>query len=620
MKKLMLHRFLIVGSTAIALLAGTTIARAQVIIDNLKATTTGTWTKSTFKGGFYASNYYFSPQSAAGSTVKWCATLPEAGKYSVEIHLPDGDATRSKSIPVSVEHADGQTARGKTTVYVDATKPSGWQPLATQIFSEKIPSCVTATNPGRGWAIADAIRFTLIQAQPSFTVTNTEKQKILGLGVELQLDSINSGNLGTSSELSAIPLDLNPSERTRLYKDLLSGFRYARIAMGLYYRGLDAEEKTIGPRYPSQLTDLVELMKESGMEGLAPEYWSPAPYWKKNRDYLVGPLRQFDDKFLGEFGDNVVKELKQFTDAGLKISMWGLQNEYPADQPRYAQALYNGTQYLAAFKAVAPKVAAAFPNVMIHATSQNGQSGAAGIKLRSDPEALKYVNAWTWHHVGTDSEKQRGESANSIAKNAVGRPVFNNEFEYLSGGTSEPRMINTAQSIMNWMNNIDAPSFFWLHAGKPNGNSEAEGYALSIWRKPTDLNFSSRPNLKNGHFEYVDYNYNALAGFLAYLPWDSTRHEILESSPTGDQRVLSWKTPAGKMAFAVTNRSGKPYEYVLNMPKPVRLTGHQYDKTPRGQIQADGTGQYLGKTLETRTSQVFAMKIPSMAIQFWTEN
>ena len=69
------------------------------------------------------------------------------------------------------------------------------------------------------------------------------RQIIKGLGFEIQSDSIASGNKGLPEEMSGVPHDLVPSERERFYNEMLHGFRYCRLAGGLFWRGLDADQK-----------------------------------------------------------------------------------------------------------------------------------------------------------------------------------------------------------------------------------------------------------------------------------------------------------------------------------------------------------------------------------------
>jgi hypothetical protein len=583
-------------------------ARADVVVDNDAATLTGTWTPSTFQTNYYGSNYLVA--ASTGASAVWQPNLPSAGLYNVYYYLPDGTSDRTAKAHFRIDYQGGSK-----TYSVNERRDGGkWVWLDAVNFAQGTTGKVTLTDPGgQGFVIADAVKFVPANV---FTVTNTAKQTILGLGVEIQNDSISSGNAGLPTQVEGIPHDLVPEERTRLYKDLLAGFRYARLAMGLYYRGLSAE-RTIGPRYPTQNADLAELIAQSGMEGVAAEYWSPAPGWKTNNEYgNGGRLKSFGPEFLGRFGDNVVAELQQLQNNGIPVVMWGLQNE-PLQSAPYSSMLYSRSQYYQTFKVVAPKVRAAFPNVLIHGNSQDGQHelGNGVGPIASDPVTLSYLDAWTWHAIGTDSSTQMKAQTNT-----AGKMVFNNEFEYLRDGTSPERMLNTAQSLMNWMTFSDSPTWFWLHALKPAGDSVADGYGLGVWRLPTDGDTTHWPNVQAGHWDYISNNYNAVAGFLSYMPWNSVRYAVTERVVSGDQRVMAWKTPEGKLVFAVTNRTGLPTGYRVSLPASKNFSGYLFDSTHRNQSQADGTGQYKGKPLGPKSGSTLDIVIPNLGIQFWVEN
>ena len=96
------------------------------------------------------------------------------------------------------------------------------------------------------------------------------KQTIRGLGFEIQSDSIGSDNLGLPEKVVAVPHDLDPAERKRFYSEMLSGFRYCRLAMGLYLRGTDPDQKQVIERYPGQMRDLKEMQDAARIEGFAP--------------------------------------------------------------------------------------------------------------------------------------------------------------------------------------------------------------------------------------------------------------------------------------------------------------------------------------------------------------
>ena len=169
------------------------------------------------------------------------------------------------------------------------------------------------------------------------------RQTIEGIGFEIQADSIGSGtNPAVGSKISGVPHDLVASERLRLNRDMLRGFRTCRLALGLYVRGLDAQQQHIVQRWPTQMAELVEMQAGSGIEGFDVEYWSAAPYWK-------GPKQAFscsagDSKyprwstknasFVGAWSDAMQQDAVYLQKHGLKLAMWGLQNE-PSNCPVY---------------------------------------------------------------------------------------------------------------------------------------------------------------------------------------------------------------------------------------------------------------------------------------------
>jgi hypothetical protein len=142
-------------------------------------------------------------------------------------------------------------------------------------------------------------------AETRFSVQNRKKQVIHGIGFEIQSDGIGSGNKGLTEEAVGIPHDLVPGERARLYKEMLTGFRYCRLAGGLYLRGTDAAQMYLQPRWPEQFAELREMFHEARLEGASFEYWSPLPYWKANRRYVgnaTHPMQRDPENVLRCYG------------------------------------------------------------------------------------------------------------------------------------------------------------------------------------------------------------------------------------------------------------------------------------------------------------------------------
>jgi O-glycosyl hydrolase len=246
----------------------------------------------------------------------------------------------------------------------------------------------------------------------TFTVhTAQTAQVILGLGFEIQSDSIGSGNHGLPESNTSVPWDLVPSERERFYSEMLTGFRYCRLALGLYFRGLTPDNKSIVERWPGQAAVLAEMATKSGLEGFAVEYWSPAPGWKSTGSYIDGTLVGFDEATLADFAAHTAGDVEYLAANGLNVVLWGLQNEPPVGPSNciYSCCGYSGTQYYQAFNATARAVKAVSPKTLIHATSWSGPLYSS--ELAHDPSARALVDLWTVHCVGCDSDVQIQQAA-----------------------------------------------------------------------------------------------------------------------------------------------------------------------------------------------------------------
>ena len=141
-------------------------------------------------------------------------------------------------------------------------------------------------------------------------------QVIKGLGFEIQSEISAHADVNNENRPLGVPYDLVPSERKRLAEEMLKGFRYMRVGMGIYFRGVTPDHKNMIERKEGQAEAMVQLMKDAGVEGISMEYWSPAPYWKSNGNFIDGTLKSFDDDFLEEFTDALVQDVKYMKDKG----------------------------------------------------------------------------------------------------------------------------------------------------------------------------------------------------------------------------------------------------------------------------------------------------------------
>lgn len=390
-------------------------------------------------------------------------------------------------------------------------------------FNCLAPAEYPVVRPERKIPAPDSGRYTIDPEQ--------EKQIVWGLGFEIQSDSIASGNMGLPEATTSIPHDLTAPERKRLADEMLKGFRYCRLAGGLYWRGTDPEGKYLQSRWPEQLHELKELLDWADVEGLSFEYWSPPPFWKANRKYTgrdgsENILRCFGkdfandpdyhgdtEAFLKDFAEACVRDLKTLENAGFKISMWGLCNEPHVDQ-FYSSCRFTESQYVQIFKAVAPAVREHNPKIKIIA-----DTGHTWLKfiapVMKESEYAQYVDALVVHAIGEDS-KVVTEIVKNTRKNIEQKlPLFQNEYEYLHGPTSPDRCLNTVQCIMNWYQLAQSPTWFWIHILKPFQNAEASGYSLGFW-KPIDPDYAKTHNADKSF------------GIKAICPRNSDKYRISE--------------------------------------------------------------------------------------------
>ncbi|MBD5233985.1 MAG: hypothetical protein HDS65_07405 [Bacteroidales bacterium] len=445
-------------------------------------------------------------------------------------------------------------------------------------------------------------------------LTDKPAQVIEGLGFEIQNEMTAAPDIEKPSKYYGVPLDLVPSERKRLAEEMLKGFRYMRLGMGVWYQGLTPDRKNFVERIPGQNEALVQLMKDAGVEGISLEYWSPAPYWKSNGSINDGTLKSFDDEFINEFTDALMEDIKYLKSNGFNISTWGLQNESQYESVGYAHCHYTPDQLVKVFGVAAPKVRALDPNIEIIYDTNSGNNGEYGEKLwKENPQLLPYVDAWVYHRIGDDADFVMDRCEN-YKENNQGKPIYQNEYEYFNDQmpthTYEWFMVNTAQSIMNWMTFVNSPKWYWLHALKAvDDHVDRDGFGLGIWRPSYANDSHDYPTLKHGHFTFNWQNFNGIAGFLKYMPWNSRRYEVQEDNATHNNRIMAWKTPEGKFVIALTNRSDEWYEFNVDLDKNMKLTGHRYNK--------NGIDQDLGTSDGSAT---LSAKVRPWSIEFWVED
>ncbi len=481
-----------------------------------------------------------------------------------------------------------------------------------------------------GYPLTRPPRTTPAAAESSYTLhPDQPKQVIKGIGFEIQSDSIASGNAGLPAVTTSVPHDLIPAERERFYREMLTGFRYCRLAGGLYWRGDDnPDQKFLKPRWPEQLTEIRDMIKAAGIEGVSFEYWSPSPYWKANRKYTGNdetenklrfrgknfandPEYKGDvNRFLKDFAAACRQDLQTLRDNGIPIAMWGLQNE-PGANTKYSSCIYNWKDYALTYRAIAPVIRAFDPKITLLADTGGSWNFDFIKPVLDNPAEAKLVDALVIHHVGSDANAPL-----EIPPNTFGKPRFQNEYEYLSGPANPDRCLNTVQHIMNWFQVGEAPTWFWIHALKPLGNAEASGYSLGFWRPSaaTDPKDDAKyKGLQPGHWTWNKYNWYAVGSFIKHMPWDCRAVAVTEEASDPDLRILAFKKPNGKLTIVLSNRSFSEHTFhVQTGLKNASFKGYRYTPEEAG---ADFRGVGIG----TLNGPVISPKFSDLSWEFWEQ-
>ncbi len=497
-----------------------------------------------------------------------------------------------------------------------------------------ILALVAAASAYAEYPVQRPARTTPVPAESKVTVhPDRSKQEIWGFGFEIQSDSIGSGNVGLPDAPTSVPHDLVLSERQRFYQEMLKGFRYCRLAGGLYWRGLDPEKKFMQGRWPEQMTELREMIEAAGVEGVSLEYWSPAPFWKANGAYVgadkltnllrcYGPdfaddpvYRGDTNRFLMDFAAALVHDVHYLRDNEIPVKFWGLQNEPRAGSTvnDYSRCDYTDSQYERAFSAVAPAIRASDPRIRIIADSWE-LNGIAPVL--ADPARRSLVDALVIHHVGSDANQVLTQVPELRAKYGDEKPLFQNEYEYLRGPTSPARCLNTVQHIMNWLQVGEAPAWFWIHALKPIQNQEASGYSLGFWRPAADTNAADHPDfpgLKPGHWQWNKYNWHAVGSFIRHMPWNCRAVAVSEEERDSDLRILAFKRPNGKLTIVLSNRSGAEHTFHVSTGLTnARFKGYRYAPEEAG-------ANFMGVKLDALEGGTLSPKIGDLTWEFWEE-
>lgn len=492
--------------------------------------------------------------------------------------------------------------------------------------------------------------------------TGTTSQTILGLGIELQSDSIEGDGGGIQeSNTTSLPLGLSAPEQSR-FASVMANFTDYRLAMGLYYRGTSSDGKRFVERLPGQNAAMAAMMAASGVS-ITFTYWSPPPYYKKNvvggttyrgstynrpdpasdaaayntwlRRLLQGGSLDAPDKatdpagyasWMAAFAADTVGSMEYVhTNVG-RIGRFCAQNE-PALSASYPSCVWTNEQMYDFLKAIVPLIRASSvlstyagqPNtVQIINDDQGGASGVGSALIRADSALLAEIWGWSIHRIDECSKTATYtiDNAAFLLTNAGAKPSYYSENEDFDPRVdpSKPatylsrpyRFANHAMQVAAAFRNLGSPLWYPIHIGKPSTGPafETEGRAMTIWRPAGAPVRDDYPALPEGGFDFVGVNWNAMKGYLSHGIKGATR---VAFSAQGEREIygMAWRATNLKYRMIIINRSAKKNR--------VRLTDLPSGTFQRIRYTTDTTDVAIGAVVanEEFTLPPFAVEVIS---------
>jgi hypothetical protein len=152
-----------------------------VIIDNLQATLSGSWSKSSSVKNYVNSEYLYTAPGNGEKKVTFSAALPKNEKYEARLSFAP-HSNRSSNTLITVRHKNGQETRRvnqKKTPEIDGYFSS----LGIFEFSKDEKAVIEVSNAGaNGVVVADAVQF--LPVSETILAKKEDKQNPLAIEVE----------------------------------------------------------------------------------------------------------------------------------------------------------------------------------------------------------------------------------------------------------------------------------------------------------------------------------------------------------------------------------------------------------------------------------------------------
>ena len=128
----------------------------EIIIDNVQAEKTGTWTAAYWPSPRYNTHYYYAESNSETSTATYRPDITDEGEYEIYQFLPPPASGRSSNVKYTIEHMDGTE-----TLFLSQLGNQGeWNYLGTYNLEEGTTNTVTIHEEDTGYKInAEAVKF-----------------------------------------------------------------------------------------------------------------------------------------------------------------------------------------------------------------------------------------------------------------------------------------------------------------------------------------------------------------------------------------------------------------------------------------------------------------------------
>jgi hypothetical protein len=397
------------------------------------------------------------------------------------------------------------------------------------------------------------------------------------------------------------------------------------------------------------------------------EEWGSGHFWKTSGVFNEAGTINYPDPvadptgyaaYVTAFATAFFNNMKRVDQAGFKITRNRFFNEvgnlsqgyYPHNE--FSSAVTNDVNFFVDFveEVIALCDAHTWTNTTAAAIRHGAQSylGANGLgatELAASP-SFSRLNDWLMHHItkfAADGQTVTATIGGTSTQKA-GRPVNINEHEFFdavrnallasSGTITSVSSVNVtgqganAENYMfaniglvflrNLMLNAATTHMLMIHAAKPTYDGDDNlGYVLANWRSTlngtNNTGYSGFNSLSVGHWDYYPTNWNAVAGFLKYIPWNAKVMFVEKWEVGVGQAVVCFKHPTtGKLIYVAVNRTASA------------MTVRAF-----GGIKSDGTNKtFAGRrftqsardtVLTSINAQNIDTSVPAYSIEFWTE-